>query len=71
MVRSPFALGVHMTEVASFLHDEAGASAAEYVLILAALSGGIVAAGTAFGSSIGQALGKAGGAMEALSFAVS
>lgn len=59
-----------MTKFASFLRDESGASAAEYVLILAIIGGGIVAAATAFGGSISIALGKAGAAMETLPFAV-
>jgi pilus assembly protein Flp/PilA len=57
-----------MSDVVAFLCDESGASAAEYVLILASLSGGIVAAGAAFGGSIGEALGNAGDALEVLSF---
>jgi pilus assembly protein Flp/PilA len=60
-----------MSKIASFLRDESGASAAEYVLILAIIGGGIVAAATAFGGSISTALGNAGDAMETLSFAVS
>jgi pilus assembly protein Flp/PilA len=60
-----------MTKFASFLRDESGASAAEYVLILAIIGGGIVAAATAFGGSISTALGKAGAAMEGMTFKVS
>ena len=60
-----------MTKITAFLHDESGASAAEYVLILAIIGGGIVAAATAFGGSISTALGKAGAAMSGLTFTVS
>ncbi|HEY0648172.1 Flp family type IVb pilin [Phenylobacterium sp.] len=60
-----------MTKIASFLRDESGASAAEYVLILAIIGGGIVAAATAFGGSISTALGNAGSALEGLTFTVS
>jgi pilus assembly protein Flp/PilA len=57
-----------MSKIVSFLKDESGASAAEYVLILAIIGGGIVAAATAFGGSISTALGKAGTALTNLTF---
>lgn len=60
-----------MSKIVSFLKDESGASAAEYVLILAIIGGGIVAAATAFGGSISTALGNAGAALEGMTFAVS
>jgi len=45
-----------MTKFASFLRDESGASAAEYVLILAIIGGGIVLAATALSGAISSAL---------------
>jgi pilus assembly protein Flp/PilA len=60
-----------MTKLASFLRDESGAAAAEYVLLLAIIGGGIFAAATAFGGSISTALGNAGAALEGMTFAVS
>ena len=48
-----------MTKFASFLSDESGASAAEYVLILAIIGTTIAAAVTTFGNAIGTALTKA------------
>jgi len=60
-----------MNKINAFLRDESGASAAEYVLILAIIGGGIVAAATAFGASISTALDKAGTAMEGMTFTVS
>jgi pilus assembly protein Flp/PilA len=57
-----------MSKITAFLKDESGAAAAEYVLILAIIGGGIVGAATAFGGSISTALGKAGDALEALTF---
>lgn len=60
-----------MTKFASFLRDESGASAAEYVLILAIIGGGIVAAATAFGGAISTALGKAGTAISSYDFKLS
>jgi len=60
-----------MSKFVSFMQDDSGASAAEYVLILAIIGGGIVAAATAFGASISTALDKAGTAMEGITFTVS
>ena len=57
-----------MTKFVAFLRDESGASAAEYVLILAILGSAIVAAMVAFGGSISTALGKAGAKLEGLTF---
>ena len=48
-----------MTKFASFLNDESGASAAEYVLILAVIGSAIVVAAALLGSSISNALSKA------------
>lgn len=59
-----------MSKFTAFLNDESGAAAAEYVLILAIIGGGIVAAATAFGNSIATALGNAGTALEGMTFAV-
>lgn len=42
-----------MTEFLAFVRDEAGASAAEYALILAIVGGGIALAAMALGTSIG------------------
>ena len=64
-------MGSAMSKIVSFMKDESGASAAEYVLILAIIGGGIVAAATAFGGSISTALGKAGAALKTLIFTVS
>lgn len=50
-----------------FLRDESGAAAAEYVLILAVIGGGIAAAGLAFGGSISAALGTKGEYLETCS----
>ncbi len=57
-----------MTNVASFLKDESGASAAEYVLILAILGSAIAAAMVTFGGSISTALGKAGTSLTNINF---
>jgi pilus assembly protein Flp/PilA len=43
----------------NLLKDEAGASAAEYALILAIVGAGIAVAAVALGSSISSALGRA------------
>jgi len=48
-----------MTKLASFLNDESGASAAEYVLILAIIGSAIVAGAVLLGGSISNALSKA------------
>lgn len=42
-----------MTEFLAYMRDEAGASAAEYALILAIVGGGIALAAMALGTSIG------------------
>lgn len=41
-----------MTKIVSFLTDESGAAAAEYVLILAIVGAGIAGAVTALGTAI-------------------
>jgi Flp pilus assembly pilin Flp len=58
-------LGVHMRK---FFRSEEGASAAEYVLLLALLGGGVAFSASAFGGSISTALGNAGAAVGSLSF---
>lgn len=49
-----------MSKFVAFLKDESGASAAEYVLILAIIGSGIAAAAVTFGGSITTALDAAG-----------
>ena len=48
-----------MSKFVSFLNDESGASAAEYVLILAIIGSAIVAGAILLGTSISNALSKA------------
>ena len=48
-----------MSKLVAFLNDETGASAAEYVLILAIIGSAIAASAVAFGGAIGAALDKA------------
>ena len=48
-----------MSKFVSFLNDESGASAAEYVLILAVIGSAIVVGAALLGSSISTALSKA------------
>jgi pilus assembly protein Flp/PilA len=50
---------IHMTKLTSFLNDESGASAAEYVLILAVIGSAIVVGAALLGTSISNALSKA------------
>jgi pilus assembly protein Flp/PilA len=57
-----------MTNFNAFLSDESGASAAEYVLILAIIGTAIAASVTAFGAAIGAALDKASLAIGSLKF---
>ena len=57
-----------MSKFKAFLRDESGASAAEYVLILAIIGTTIAVAVTAFGNAIGSALGAASTAISALSY---
>ena len=52
-------MGFAMSKVVSFLKDESGASAAEYVLILAMIGSGLAAGMLAFGNSISTALSTA------------
>ena len=52
-----------MSKFVAFLKDESGASAAEYVLILAIIGSGIAVAAGAFGTAISDALGDAGDAI--------
>ena len=48
-----------MTKFVAFLNDESGASAAEYVLILAIIGSAIVAAAALLGTAISGALNNA------------
>jgi pilus assembly protein Flp/PilA len=48
-----------MTKLLNFFHDESGASAAEYALILAIVGVGIVLAATALRDSISGAINTA------------
>ena len=48
-----------MTKITAFLRDDAGAAAAEYVLILAIIGSAIAASAFAFGESIAAALDRA------------
>lgn len=52
-----------MSKFVAFLKDESGASAAEYVLILAIIGSGIAIAAGTFGEAISTALGDAGTAI--------
>ncbi len=57
-----------MSKFVAFLRDESGASAAEYVLILAIIGTAIAASATLFGDAIGGALDKATTAINKLSY---
>ena len=54
-----------MSKFTAFLTDESGAAAAEYVLILAIIGGGIALAAATFGGTISTALGTAGAVIAA------
>ena len=54
-----------MSKFVAFLKDESGASAAEYVLILAIIGSAIAAAALTFGTAISGALTSAGTAITA------
>jgi pilus assembly protein Flp/PilA len=55
-------MGVKMRDfIASYLHDETGAAAAEYALILAIVGAGIAAAAIALAGSITGAMSWAAG----------
>ncbi|CAN7448131.1 Flp family type IVb pilin [Phenylobacterium sp. LjRoot164] len=54
-----------MSKFVAFLKDESGASAAEYVLILAIVGSAIAAAAVTLGGSIGDALTGAADAIDA------
>lgn len=58
-----------MSKFTSFLVDESGASAAEYVLILAILGSAIAAAMVLFGGAISTALNEAGKGLTDLNLA--
>ena len=57
-----------MSRFKAFLRDESGASAAEYVLILAIIGTTIAVSVTAFGNALGTALGAASTAIAALKY---
>ena len=48
-----------MSKLVAFMNDETGASAAEYVLILAIIGSAIAASALAFGNAISGALNRA------------
>jgi len=54
-----------MTKLASFFHDESGASAAEYALILAIVGVGIVLAAQGLRDSIASAMNTASSTIKA------
>jgi pilus assembly protein Flp/PilA len=60
-----------MSKFVAFLSDETGASAAEYVLILAIIGTTIAVAIGTFGNAIGTALTGAANAIGALKFTAS
>ncbi len=49
-----------MSKIVSFLKDESGAAAAEYVLIIAVMGTAIAAGAAAFGGQLSTALGDIG-----------
>lgn len=53
----------------NFVRDESGASAAEYVLILAIVGSAIAASAVALGDSIGGAMDKAKGTIDSYDYA--
>lgn len=57
-----------MSKFVSFLRDESGASASEYVLILAIIGSAIATAAIAFGNTIGDALDRAGQAISGVTY---
>ena len=57
-----------MSKFVAFLKDESGASAAEYVLILAIIGSGIALAATNFGDSLGDALDRARGVIDGVDY---
>jgi pilus assembly protein Flp/PilA len=57
-----------MLRFASFMQDDTGASAAEYVLILAIIGSAIAAAMGTFGQAIADALADAGDGLSNLDF---
>lgn len=60
-----------MSKLVAFLNDETGASAAEYVLILAIIGSAIAASALAFGNAIGGALNKASTAISGYTYSAS
>ena len=61
-------MGSAMTKFVSFLKDESGAAAAEYVLILAIIGAAIAGAALAFGEAISDALGRAEATIDGVSY---
>lgn len=57
-----------MSKIISFIRDESGAAAAEYVLILAIVGGGIALAAKDLGTAIADAMGKAETAIDAQTY---
>jgi pilus assembly protein Flp/PilA len=52
-----------MTKLNAFLHDEAGVSAVEYVLLLAIIGGGLAAGASTLGVALRSALSAAADAL--------
>jgi len=57
-----------MNKIVAFLKDESGASAAEYVLILAIIGSGVALAMGTFGQAIADALKSAGDGLKGVDF---
>ena len=55
-----------MTKLVAFMRDESGASAAEYVLILAVIGSAVAIAAATLGGAIGGALDKVSAFLNAL-----
>ncbi|AOL93186.1 Flp family type IVb pilin [Porphyrobacter sp. LM 6] len=54
--------------IKTFLNDEAGASAAEYALILAIIGTGVAVGAVTLGDAIGNALSRAGSEIDTLDY---
>lgn len=54
-----------MSKIIAFLKDESGASAAEYVIIVAVMGTAIAAGGLVFGQDLSTALSDIGGKLSA------
>jgi pilus assembly protein Flp/PilA len=57
-----------MSKFIAFLNDESGASAAEYVLILAIIGTTVAGAMVTFGNALGSALGRATSAISGYTY---